>query len=208
MPKNLSVLIWVNPVCSTKRIFKILIILLNVIFFCSNVLAIEISHTSPQIDDIPPLGEMLVLKIFLKKSKVIDLPIRLVAVLDDKLIDVPFQSGTLTSDDKAAYTIEIPSPVKYIKYQFVGLNEDKKLFSSSWYSINRGCNLNTTPISVSADELQYNDNLDELFRTSQMLEHEIKAYRTSLGILQEIIANTSAPEIDSKTNNFAKGKSE
>lgn len=158
---------------------------------------VELSHTPPKEDSLLLPGDMMELKVKTIGTRYVDLQLRLIAILDDKLIDISIPTGTVENDENAVYSVQLPTPISSLQYQFIGFDNSKKPLVSKWFNLKRTCSFDASKTQVDLQSVQNSDRVDELFILSSRLERELKAYKFSENILQEIlmfIKNRKNPE--------------
>jgi hypothetical protein len=154
--------------------------------------AIEVIHTPAGSPDIPPVGSLMKINLSLTNTIDIETKIRLVGTKDGRFIDIAFPRGALDRSDRPSFSVEIPSPVAMMSYQFVVHQKDGSLTSSRKFTIRRRC-LQTFSVNIQDDKrtTAFRQEVASLIAQSHMLERDNKSLETSLKVLEEIKSSLS-----------------
>jgi hypothetical protein len=153
---------------------------------------IEVIHTAFASAEIPPVGSLMKVALSLSNTVDIETKVRLIGTKDGRFIDIAFPRGALDSSDRPTFSIEIPSPMAMMTYQFVVHQKDGSLSSSRKFTIKRRC-LQTFAINVQDDKrtTAFRREVASLIAQAHMLERDNKSLETSLKVLEEIKSSLS-----------------
>lgn len=148
---------------------------------------ITISHIPPQPQYLPHPSRTLELTANLEGSKDTHLPLRLVAILDGRLLDTVAVESVWNYQDKPTYTFQLPAPQEEISYQFILLQDQKPLTISPRFRVRRNCKPDLEVVKAGVDEEKpLGAQTLQLFEITQKLDHELAAYEKSYELLEEI----------------------
>lgn len=148
---------------------------------------IEVMHTPPADSSIPPLGSLVRITIALSNTLDIETKVRLVGSKDGRFIDIAFPRGALDTTDKPSFSIDVPSPVAMMTYQFIVHQKDGSLTASRKFLLKRDCIQNFS-VHVSDDKrtTAFRREVASLITQAHMLERDNKSLETSLKLLEDI----------------------
>ena len=102
---------------------------------------IEIIHRPFESSAIPAVGTLMRLSVELANTYDIETKVRLVGSKDNRFIDIAFPRGALNNLDRPTFSVEIPSPIAAMTYQFIVHQRDGSLTSSRKFLLKRTKNL-------------------------------------------------------------------
>ncbi len=151
---------------------------------------IEALHTPPASSEIPPVGSLLKIRVTLARTLDIESKVRLVGAKDGRFIDIAFPRGALDNSNKPSFTVEIPSPIAMMAYQFIVHQKDGTLTSSRRFVLKRPC-IQNFAVSVQDDKrtTAFRREVASLIAQAHMLERDNKSLESSLKLLEEIKAS-------------------
>ncbi len=154
--------------------------------------SIEVLHTPVGTAEIPPVGSLMKVNVSLANTVDIETKIRVVGTKDGRFFDIAFPRGALNNSDKPSFSIELPSPVAMMSYQFVVHQRDGSLTSSRKFIIKRRC-LQTFGVNVPDDKrtTAFRREVASLVAQAHMLERDNKSLETSLKLLEDIKSSLS-----------------
>jgi hypothetical protein len=122
----------------------------------------------------------------------IETKIRVVGSKDGRFFDIAFPRGALDNSDNPVFSVEMPSPVAMMSYQFVIHQRDGSLTSSRRFLVKRRC-LQTFAVNVPDDNrtTAFRREVASLIAQAHMLERDNKSLETSLKLLEEIKSSLS-----------------
>jgi hypothetical protein len=152
---------------------------------------ISIVHNVPKESSIPAPGAKFKIAAFLSGARQFERPMRLLAIRDEKLLDIWLPSGRLDSDERPLYEFNLHAPEQRLKYRFVWYSADGTPVTSPEFGLERSCRFPSQ--QVNPDEAIYNnDAISEgvetarLFHVSEALNREIIAYQEATKLLGEL----------------------
>jgi hypothetical protein len=121
--------------------------------------------------------------------------IRLVGAKDGRFIDIAFPKGKLNSADHPTYTIEVPTPIAAMTYQFILHQPDGSITTSEKFIVRRPC-IPHFKIGEpeTASTAAYNKEIATLVAKSKELESETTSLESSLKLVEEMKAALSTKE--------------
>jgi hypothetical protein len=154
--------------------------------------SVQVLHNPLRTDEIPPVGSLMKVNVSLANTIDIETKIRVVGTKDGRFFDIAFPRGALNNSDKPSFSIEMPSPVAVMSYQFVVHQQDGSLTSSRKFMIKRPC-LQTFGVNVTDDKrtTAFRREVASLVAQAHMLERDNKSLETSLKLLEDIKSSLS-----------------
>lgn len=157
------------------------------LFAQSGTAAVKITHHPPQSQYLPYPGRTLELIAQLDGTKEVDLPLRFVAVVDGRLLDLTVAKSVWDYQDRPTYTFQIPAPQRELSYQFLLLGKTETLATSPNYRIRRTCLPDLEVVKGEVDESRpLGSQSSELFLTANKLDQELAAYERIYQLVKEI----------------------
>lgn len=148
---------------------------------------ITITHIPPQAQYLPHPSRIMELTAHLDGSKETNLPLRLVAVLDGRLLDTIAIESVWDYQDKPTYSFQLPAPQEEISYQFILLQNQEVITVSPRYRVRRTCKPDLEVVKNGVDEEQpLGSQSLKLYEITQKLDHELAAYEKSYQLLEDI----------------------
>jgi hypothetical protein len=152
-------------------------------------------HRAPLPSTIPPLGSLMQIKVETLNTVDITATIRLVGAKDGRFIDIAFPKGKLNSADHPTYSIDVPTPVAAMTYQFILHQPDGSITTSEKFIVKRPCIPHfkiAEPDKVST--AAYNKEIATLVAKSKELELETLSLESSLKLVEEMKIALSTKE--------------
>jgi hypothetical protein len=172
---------------SQAKIYTVLVAILLLVGATAFSQELQLSHIPANI--IPELGKKITLEVKLLQTKQFDIPIRLIAVSDGKLIDITKREGILDIADVPTYTFELMAPVENLSYSFSALGADGSSITTEKFTLDRQCQVDIKPV-VATDTKKIKQNspgdTKELTELSSRLLLEIQAYESAITTFEEI----------------------
>lgn len=156
---------------------------------------IALVHRAPLPSTIPPLGSLMQIKVETLNTVDITTTIRLVGAKDGRFIDIAFPKGKLNSADHPTYSIDVPTPVAAMTYQFILHQPDGSITTSEKFIVKRPCIPHfkiAEPDKVST--AAYNKEIATLVAKSKELELETLSLESSLKLVEEMKIALSTKE--------------
>jgi hypothetical protein len=152
---------------------------------------ISIVHNVPNEASIPSPGSKLRVAAFLSGAKQFERPMRLLAIRDEKLLDIWLPSGRLDSDERPLYEFDLHAPEQRLKYRFVWYSADGKPVTSPEFALERSCKFPSQQVSpdeaiFKTDAISEGAETERLFHVSEGLNREIIAYQEATKLLGEL----------------------
>jgi len=134
----------------------------------------------------PSPGELFKLTVSLQGTREVHPHIKLILLLDGKLLEYPLGTGKLNTNHDPEFELMIPAPERDLSYQFILPIEPDGVLSSTQFSYRRQCSekraLTTFPIKESDQGALFK----ALSQAATDLEYEVKLYRVADELLQRI----------------------
>lgn len=122
-------------------------------------------------------GSLLSLKVVVQNGRDIDLPVRLIATKDRRLVVVPLARAYRNSEDQPTYEFELTSPIAELRYQFSLATSAQQAISTPLVEVRRSCLPNLTLVDPKADAPKdVGEKLKSLAVASRALELELDQY--------------------------------
>lgn len=151
---------------------------------------IKIIHSPLDSKSIPAVGTPLRFQVQLLNTYDIESKVRLVGSKDGRFIDIAFPRGALNAVDQPTFSIEIPSPVAVMAYQFVVHQRDGSLTTSPKYILKRQCIQNfKVAVPEGLSNSDYLTSISSLVAKSKLLERETSSLESSLKLIEDIKAS-------------------
>jgi len=148
---------------------------------------VKVIHDPPQAQDLPYPGRTLELSAQLSGTKEVDLPLRFVAVLDGRLLDLTVANSVWNYQDRPTYTFQLPAPIKELSYQFILLSKEGVVATSPNFRVRRLCLPDLEVVKGEIDENRpIGSQSIELFVTANKLDQELAAYERIYQLIEEI----------------------
>jgi hypothetical protein len=121
--------------------------------------------------------------------------IRLVGAKDGRFIDIAFPKGKLNTVDHPSYTIDVPTPIAAMTYQFIVHQPDGSITTSEKFIVKRPCIPHFKIAEPdSASTAAYNREIATLVARSKELELETASLESSLKLVEEMKTALSTKE--------------
>ena len=151
----------------------------------------SIAHDVPNEASIPPPGTKLRIAAFISGSKKFERPMRLLAIRDEKLLDIWLASGRLNPDERPTYEFDLHVPEHRLKYRFVWYSTDGNPITSPEFTLERNCRFPLQQVGpdeaiYKADAISEGTETARLFHVSEALNREILAYQEATKLLGEL----------------------
>lgn len=147
---------------------------------------ILINHTQLRNEEIPSPGELFKISVSLQGTKEVHPHIKVIMLLDGKLLEYPLGTGKLNSNNQPEFELLIPAPESELSYQFILPIKSGEVLSSKQFSYRRNCAekkvLTVLPIKESDQGLLFK----ALSQAAADLEYEVKLYRVADELLQKV----------------------
>jgi hypothetical protein len=149
--------------------------------------SISIEHQPPRAEQLPFPGQPVVLDVAIRGTRAFTDPLRVLATIDGKLIDMRAEKSTLTEYDVPVYQVTLHAPVAALSYQFLLYRKDGTFISSDRFEVQRAClpslavsTSDTTPPGTGAEKVS------ALEVEAKRLERDGQGYRRTLKLLQQL----------------------
>ena len=147
---------------------------------------ILINHTQLRNEVIPSPGELFKISVSLQGTKEVHPHIKVIMLLDGKLLEYPLGTGKLNSNNQPEFELLIPAPESELSYQFILPIKSGEVLSSKQFSYRRNCAekkaLTVLPLKESDQGLLFK----ALSQAAADLEYEVKLYRVADELLQKV----------------------
>lgn len=143
-------------------------------------------HTAPKSSELPFPGKPLTLSVRIENSRSFDLRIRLLAVRDGVLQDIPVGNPSYDKSEKIVYSASLPSPLESISYQFMLYGEGQKVNVTSRYSITRSCVPDVSLTSLEAEPAENSNPIEESVNRAEGLKRDIQEYEEAVALLDSL----------------------
>lgn len=153
---------------------------------------ISVVHRPLASNAISQVGSTISIQIELLNTYDIDAKIRLVGAKDGRFIDISFPRGALNELDHPTFSIEIPSPLAVMSYQFVVHQRDGSLSSSEKFIIKRNC-IQNFKVTVPEDgkDGDFRREISSLVGQAKLFERDTISLESSLKLIEDIKASLS-----------------
>ena len=153
---------------------------------------ISVVHRPAPPHSIPQFGTPMTIQVELINTYDIDAKIRLVGAKDGRFIDISFPRGALNDSDHPTFSIEIPSPVAAMSYQFVVHQRDGSLSTSKKFLLKRNC-IQNFKVAVPEDvpNSDFRREVSSLVAQAKVLERDTISLESSLKLLEDIKTSLS-----------------
>lgn len=156
---------------------------------------IGLLHRAPLPSTIPPVGSLMQIKVETINTVDITTKIRLVGAKDGRFIDIAFPKGKLNTVDHPSYTIDVPTPIAAMTYQFIVHQPDGSITTSEKFIVKRPCIPHFKIAEPdSASTAAYNREIATLVARSKELELETASLESSLKLVEEMKTALSTKE--------------
>lgn len=153
---------------------------------------ITVFHRPIPSQSIPQVGTPMSIQIELRNTYDISTKVRLVGAKDGRFIDIAFARGALNQSDHPTFSIEIPSPIASMSYQFVVHQRDGSLSSSKKFVIKRDCIQNfKVTVPENAPNSEFRMEISSLIAQAKILERDTISLESSLRLLEDIKSSLS-----------------
>lgn len=153
---------------------------------------IEILHSPLKSNDIPPVGSLMRIQFTLTNTVDIESKIRLVGSKDGRFIDLAFPQGALNSGDRPVFSVEIPSPVAVMTYQFILHQKDGSLSTTPKYTVKRDCIQNfQVDVPDDGSTTTFRREMASLVAKAHSLDRDNKSLESSLKLVEQMKASLS-----------------
>ncbi len=195
--RSLCVSALINSRETTRSHIKILLLTIQALIWSSFLLAsqllaqdgILINHNQPSYEEIPSPGELFKLSVSLQGTKEVHPHIKVIMLLDGKLLEYPLGTGKLNSNNQPEFELLMPAPESELSYQFILPIKSGEVLSSKQFSYRRNCaekrGLTVLPIKENDQGLLFK----ALSQAAADLEYEVKLYRVADELLQKVKAS-------------------
>jgi hypothetical protein len=144
---------------------------------------------------IPPVGSLMQIKVETLNTVDITTKIRLVGAKDGRFIDIAFPKGKLNSVDHPTYSVDVPTPIAAMTYQFVLHQPDGSITTSEKFIVRRPCIPHFKIAEPdAASTAAYNKEIATLVARSKELELETASLESSLKLVEEMKVALSTKE--------------
>jgi len=148
---------------------------------------IRIVHRAMTSGSIPALGTPMRINVELINTFDIDAKLRLIGAKDGRFIDIAFPRGALNDIDRPVFSIEIPSPVAVMTYQFVVQERDGSLSSSEKFVVKRECIQNfTVAVPENTQNTEFRREVSTLVAQAKTLERDTVSLEASLKLIEDM----------------------
>jgi hypothetical protein len=121
--------------------------------------------------------------------------IRLVGAKDGRFIDIAFPKGKLNNSDHPTYSIDVPTPIAAMTYQFILHQPDGSITTSEKFIVKRPCIPHFKIAEPDkASTAAYNKEIATLVAKSKELELETLSLESSLKLVEEMKIALSTKE--------------
>lgn len=156
---------------------------------------IALIHRAPLPSTIPPVGSLMQIRVETLNTVDITTKIRLVGAKDGRFIDIAFPKGKLNSSDHPTYTVDVPTPIAAMTYQFVLHQPDGSITTSEKFIVKRPCIPHFKIAEPdAASTAAYNKEIATLVARSKELELETASLESSLKLVEEMKVALSTKE--------------
>ena len=156
---------------------------------------IALIHRAPLPSMIPPVGSLMQIKVETLNTVDITTKIRLVGAKDGRFIDIAFPKGKLNSVDHPTYSVDVPTPIAAMTYQFVLHQPDGSITTSEKFIVRRPCIPHFKIAEPeAASTAAYNKEIATLVARSKELELETASLESSLRLVEEMKVALSTKE--------------
>ena len=153
---------------------------------------IEVLHSPLQTSDIPPVGSLMRIEFTLTNTIDIESKIRLVGSKDGRFIDLAFPRGALNAADRPVFSVEIPSPVAVMTYQFVLHQKDGSMTATPRYTIKRRCIQNfTVDVPDDGSTTAFRREMASLVAKANSLDQDNKTLEGALKLVEQMKGSLS-----------------
>jgi hypothetical protein len=153
---------------------------------------IMVVHRQIPPESISQVGTPMSIQIELRNTYDIDAKVRLVGAKDGRFIDIAFPRGALNEADHPTFSIEIPSPIAAMSYQFVVHQRDGTLSSSKKFTIRRDCIQNfKVTVPEGSPNSEFRKEVSSLISQAKILERDTISLESSLRLLDDIKSSLS-----------------
>jgi len=150
---------------------------------------ISLAHSPLAPDAIPPLGSPMHISFILLGTKDVSTKVRLVGSKDGRYMDITFPYGALNRQDRAEFSLDIPSPVAGMSYQFVIHQPNGTLTTSQQYTAQRPCVQNFTVEAASDDPgAAFQREIASLESKAARLKQDTDSLEASVKLVEELRA--------------------
>jgi len=153
--------------------------------------SLRIIHKQLNQEDMPSPGELFSLTVSLQGTREVHPHIKLIMLMDGKLLEYPLGTGKLNSNNEPEFQLMVPAPEFELSYQFIIPTSSDGVLSSPQFSYKRQCAekkiLTEFPIKESDQGVLFR----ALSQTATNLEYEVKLYRVADDLLQKIKKSAS-----------------
>jgi hypothetical protein len=148
---------------------------------------------------LPAPGHPMQLVVQLFNTKEMNLPLRTMANIDGRLIELTPSRVYLNKDDYPEYIIETHAPHAFIEYYFIAYGPNDIVATSEKFIIRRPClpDINLTSAGLSTESRDGQSRLTEIVRKAWNFEKEIKTYEHAHKIIEAI--NLELNRLDGKS---------
>lgn len=123
----------------------------------------------------------------LENSSDVDIKIRLVGSRDGRFMDIAFPMGILNASDRPTYTIQIPSPVAAMTYQFITHQRSGDLTLSDKFTVKRNCVQNfKVEVPEGIPSAEYRKQMAGLVAQARSLERDTQNLDTAIKLLDAL----------------------
>jgi hypothetical protein len=148
---------------------------------------ITLVHQAALPSTIPPVGNLMQIKVETLNTVDITTKIRLVGAKDGRFIDIAFPKGRLNSADHPTYTIDVPTPIAAMTYQFILHQPNGSITTTEKYIVRRPCIPHFKVAEPdSSSTAAYNKEIATLVAKSKELELETTSLESSLKLVEEM----------------------
>lgn len=148
---------------------------------------ILLRHQPTETHQLPSAGTLMPIAVQLENSSDVDIKIRLVGSRDGRFMDIAFPMGVLNSSDRPTYTIQLPSPVAAMTYQFITHQRSGDLTLSDKFIIKRNCVQNfKVEIPEGIPSAEYRKEMANLVANARSLERDTQNLDTAIKLLDAL----------------------
>lgn len=147
---------------------------------------IRIIHSPHRYEDVPAPGELFKIQVSLQGSREVHPNLKLVMLMDGKLIEYPLGTGKLNSSNEPEFELLLPAPEAELSYQFILPMQSGGVLSSSQFNYRRQCAEKKGLTVIPVKEKDQGVLFKGLSQAATDLEYEVRLYRTADDLLQKI----------------------
>jgi hypothetical protein len=122
----------------------------------------------------------------------IESKVRLVGSKDGRFIDIAFPRGALNAADRPTFSVEIPSPLAVMTYQFVLHQKDGTLTATPRYAVKRACVQKfTVDVPDDGSTTAFRREMASLVAKANSLDQDNKTLEGALKLVEQMKGSLS-----------------